>query len=120
MTEPFNAPVNPWYSDTLTDYRNLLQVMEDNSNRPDVPPVTKNDRLEPDGRDATQSGEVATKKVEPNVRGSRVKGGLSTMDVKLPQKANPTARKPALLVGISILGSVFLTILLVVALAVPN
>jgi hypothetical protein len=94
--------------------------MEDNPNRPDVPPVAKNDRLEPDGRDARQSGEVATKKVKPNVRGGRVKGGLSTMDVKLPQKANPTAHKPALLIGISILGSVFLTILLVVALAVPN
>jgi len=80
--------------------------MGDNPNRPDVPPVTKNDTLEPDGRDARQSAEAATKKVEHNVPGSRGKV--------------LKARQPALLVGISILGSVFLTILLVVALAVPN
>jgi hypothetical protein len=64
---------------------------------------------------------AATKEVEPNVSGRRGKGGLSTLDVKPPQKAVPKARKPeVLLVGVSILGSVFLTILLVVALAVPN
>jgi hypothetical protein len=95
--------------------------MGDNPNRPDVPPVTKNDSLEADGQDASQVAETLTKKVEPNVPGSRGRGRLSTRDVKPPQKAVPKSRNPeVLLVGISILGSVFLTILLVVALAVPN
>jgi hypothetical protein len=95
--------------------------MGDNPNRPDVPPATKNDALEPDGRDARQSAEAARKKVEPNVPSSRGKRRLGTLDVKPPQKAVPKARKPeVLLVAVSILGSVFLTILLVVTLAVPN